>query len=273
MTRFGLPKLVATDLDGTLVRGDETVSGYTSGVLGRVRATGVVVVGATGRGPRLTELVLRDIPSASYLVMGGGGHVLDLTDPDDPLVLLDERLPGRTMADIYAAIEARTGTLSIFVESETYPNAPLIGDFDPVWPYPERFEVRPRQQALDAAVVKGFARHDGMHVDDLLAVARQVVPAEVASITQAGLGYIEICPPGVDKASGLQVVAEATGIDPADALVFGDMPNDLPMMYWAGFGSVAVANAHPAVLAAAGAVTDSNESDGVARYLEGLFGF
>lgn len=273
MTRFGLPKLVATDLDGTLVRGDETVSEYTSGVLGRVRSTGVTVVGATGRGPRLTPLVLRDIPSASYLVMGGGGHVLDLTDPDDPRVLRDERLPGRTMADILEAIEERTGALSVFVESETYPDAPLVGDFDPTWPYPERFEARPRHQALGDPVVKGFAKHGELHVDELLAVARLAVPAEVASITQAGLGYIEICPPGVDKATGLQVVAEASGIDPADALVFGDMPNDLPMMRWAGFGAVAVANAHPAVLAVAGSVTHSNESDGVARYLERLFGF
>ena len=51
----------------------------------------------------------------------------------------------------------------------------------------------------------------------------------MATITQAGLGYIEICPPGVDKATGLAVVASALGVDPADVLVFGDMPNDVPM--------------------------------------------
>ena len=91
------------------------------------------------------------------------------------------------------------------------------------------------------------------------------MPPTVASITQAGLGYIEICPPGVDKATGLAVVATALGVDPDDVLVFGDMPNDLPMFAWAGFGRVAVANAHPLVRAAADEITASNDDDGVAR--------
>ena len=94
-TRPGLPKLIATDLDGTLVRSDDTVSAYTHEVLARVRAAGIRIVGATGRGPRLTELVRSDIPSADFLVMGGGGRVVDMTDPDTPLVLRDERLTGR----------------------------------------------------------------------------------------------------------------------------------------------------------------------------------
>ena len=93
-------------------------------------------------------------------------------------------------------------------------------------------------------------------------------PKDFNSITQAGLGYIEICPPGVDKATGLAVVATALGVDPADVLVFGDMPNDLPMFRWAGFGRVAVANAHPAVLALADETTLTNDDDGVAAYLD-----
>ena len=70
----------------------------------------------------------------------------------------------------------------------------------------------------------------------------------------------------MDKGTGLAVVAEAVGVDPADVLVFGDMPNDLPMFAWAGWGRVAVANAHPTLLAAADEVTLSNDEDGVAVY-------
>ena len=61
MVKPGLPKLIATDLDGTLVRNDDTVSAYTHEVLDRVRAAGIRIVGATGRGPRLTSLTRRDI--------------------------------------------------------------------------------------------------------------------------------------------------------------------------------------------------------------------
>ena len=78
-------------------------------------------------------------------------------------------------------------------------------------------------------------------------------------------------PAGVDKATGLAVVAERHGVDPADVLVFGDMPNDLPMFAWVPRRrpAVAVANAHPAVRAAADEVTRGHDDDGVAVYLDG----
>jgi hydroxymethylpyrimidine pyrophosphatase-like HAD family hydrolase len=131
-------------------------------------------------------------------------------------------------------------------------------------------EARVRAECLDGPVIKGFARSPACDVDELLAAARRLVPPDVASVTQAGLGYIEICPPGVDKATGLAVVAAAIGVDPDDVLVFGDMPNDVPMFRWAGFGRVAVANAHPQLLALADDVAPSNDDDGVARYLDAL---
>jgi hydroxymethylpyrimidine pyrophosphatase-like HAD family hydrolase len=271
-TRPGLPKLIATDLDGTLVRSDDTVSAYTHEVLARVKAAGIRIVGATGRGPRLTELVRTDIPAADFLVMAGGGRVVDLTDPDIPLVLRNERLAGDVLADLLGRLEHEVGTLSVLVEAGEEPDAPLWGDLHPAWRYPEVVEVRVRAEALSGPVIKGFAHHCDYDADALLAVAHRVIPPDVATVTQAGLGYIEICPPGVDKASGLAVVAQALGVDPADVLVFGDMPNDLPMFRWAGFGRVAVANAHPLVRAVADEVTLSNDADGVAAYLDAMLG-
>lgn len=74
----------------------------------------------------------------------------------------------------------------------------------------------------------------------------------------------------MDKATGLSVVAQSLGVDPAEVLVFGDMPNDLPMFEWAGWGRVAVANAHPQLRAIADNVTLRNDDDGVAVYLDRL---
>jgi hydroxymethylpyrimidine pyrophosphatase-like HAD family hydrolase len=270
MNRPGLPKLIATDLDGTLVRSDDTVSGYTLEVLARVRAAGIRLVGATGRGPRLTELVRRDIPSADFLVMGGGSRVVDFTDPAHPLVLRDERLPGNVLADVLRTLEDEVGTVSVLVEAGDGHNAPLWGDPDPAWRYPDVVEARVRSAALVGPVIKGFARHPAYDADALLAVAHRLIDPAVATVTQAGLGYIEICPPGVDKSTGLAVVATALGVDPDDVLVFGDMPNDLPMFRWAGFGRVAVANAHPEVRALADEVALSNDADGVAVFLDTL---
>jgi hydroxymethylpyrimidine pyrophosphatase-like HAD family hydrolase len=80
---------------------------------------------------------------------------------------------------------------------------------------------------------------------------------------------IEISALGVDKASGLAELAAERGIDPADVVAFGDMPNDVPMLTWAG-RSYAMADAHPEALAAAADIAPSCADDGVAQVLERL---
>ena len=267
MVKPGLPKLIATDLDGTLVRSDDTVSAYTHEVLDRVRAAGIRIVGATGRGPRLTSLTRNDIRVADFLVLAQGGWVLDQAESS---YLLRSRLAGPMLADALTRLEAEVGRLSVMVEALEHDDAPLWGDYDPTWRYPVVVERRPRAECLTGDVIKAFARSFDYHVDELLEVAREIVPAHVASVTQAGLNYVEICPANVNKGTGLSVVAEAVGVDPQDVLVFGDMPNDLPMFAWAGWGRVAVANAHPALMAVADEVTLSNDEDGVAVYLDKL---
>ncbi|MBL7261462.1 HAD family hydrolase [Paractinoplanes lichenicola] len=267
MVKPGLPKLIATDLDGTLVRNDDTVSAYTHEVLDRVRAAGIRVVGATGRGPRLTTLTRNDIRDADFLVMAQGGWVLDQAEST---YLLQSRLPGATLERVLTELEAEVGELSVMVEALEHDDSPLWGDYDPTWRYPVTVERRSRAECCTSDVIKAFARSFAYDVDDLLAVARRIVPPEVASVTQAGLNYVEICPANVDKGTGLAVVAEAVGVDPADVLVFGDMPNDLPMFAWAGWGRVAVGNAHAELRAVADDVTLTNDEDGVAVYLDRL---
>src|ERR1041384_6671253 len=103
MVKPGLPKLIATDLDGTLVRSDDTVSAYTHEVLDRVRAAGIRVVGATGRGPRLSCLTRADIRAADFLVLAHGGWVYDVTDAQP---LRAARLSGPVLSSLLCDLEA-----------------------------------------------------------------------------------------------------------------------------------------------------------------------
>jgi len=122
-------------------------------------------------------------------------------------------------------------------------------------------------------VLKVFLRSTTVDQDELLARAQRVVDPADAEVTHAGLGFIEVLPPGITKATGLAVALERYGVGLADVLVFGDMPNDLPMIaavLAAGGRAVAVANAHPSVRAAAPEVTSGHDVDGVARYLEAV---
>ena len=269
MSLAGLPRLVATDLDGTLVRSDETVSDYSISILRKVREAGITVVGVTGRGARLIELCRRDLPEADFFVLAQGAYVVDQRDPDEPRVLRRSRIPGPDLARALALIEEHVGPLSVLVEANDEPRMPLWGDTHVVWPYPEWIPYE-RARALAGPAYKGFARAEDLTADELLAVAREVVPTDLGTVTQSGLGYIEITAPGVDKASGLAVVTGELGLTAADVCVFGDMPNDVPMFEWAGWRRVAVANAHPSVLALADEVTASNDADGVAAWLEAL---
>jgi Cof subfamily protein (haloacid dehalogenase superfamily) len=268
--RPGLPKLIATDLDGTLVRSDETVSAYSHEVLGRVRAAGIPLVGATGRGPRLIDSCLEFIPEADFLVLAQGARVIDRREPAAPVTLRATTVDGVEVLGVIEALEAVVGPLTVMVEARDEPGAPLWGERHPAWRYPDALEVRARHEALAGPVLKAFAHSPRYEPDELVAIAAELVAPDGVTVTQAGLGYIEICPPGVTKATGLTVIAESLGVDPRDVLVFGDMPNDLPMFGWAGWGRVAVASAHPEVRVMADEITLTNDEDGVAVYLDRL---
>ncbi len=264
-----LPKLVATDLDGTVVRSDETVSGYTHSVFERVRAAGIPIVGATGRGPRLEALSRIDLPHADLLVLGGGGRVIDLRGPT-ARVLRDARVPGSVIASLVTKLEDQLGPIKLLLEVLDGERAPLWGDHVQDWPYPDDLVIQDRATSLSHDVIKAFIRTPQGDPDILLEAASEIIPADVVTFTHSGLGWVEITPPNVDKGTGLAIVAADLGVDPSEVLVFGDMPNDIPMFKWAGYSRVAVENAHPALMALADEVTLSNERDGVAVYLDNL---
>jgi Cof subfamily protein (haloacid dehalogenase superfamily) len=268
------PRLVASDLDGTLLSSDGEVSPRTRAAIDACRAAGIPVVGVTGRGPRLLDSVRAALGGTGVAVLAQGGYVVDL----DRMQVL--RTVGMSRADatsVIEAIEAVTGELIVAVEdaaeqAEALRPLRVQHGFD--WPYPEPAHLLPRHEVLPVgAVLKVFLRSSRLAEDDLLALARGVVDPAVAELTHAGLGFIEVLPPGVTKATGLAVALEQHGVGFGDVLVFGDMPNDLPMIEAvtaAGGRAVAMANAHPEVRAAAADRTSGSDADGVARYLEAV---
>ena len=270
------PKLVASDLDGTLLDSGSEVSPRTRAALAACWAAGVPVVGVTGRGPRLLDSVRAALDGRGIAVLAQGGFVVDLERDE---VLRTVGLPRAQAAAVIERIEEVAGELVVAVEDaaeqgEVHTQLRVQHGFD--WPYPEPAHLLPRAQVLPpGAVLKAFLRSASLGQDELLALARSVIDPGDAELTHAGLGFIEVLPPGITKATGLAIALERYGVGMGDVLVFGDMPNDLPMITAvgaAGGRSVAVANAHPAVRAAAQARTSGHDVDGVARYLEAVFG-
>jgi Cof subfamily protein (haloacid dehalogenase superfamily) len=270
------PKLVASDLDGTLLDSQGEVTPRTRAALDACWDAGIPVVGVTGRGPRLLDSVRVALDGRGIAVLAQGGFVVDLERDE---VLRTVGLPRDQAQAVIERIEAVAGELIVAVEDaaeQTEIAGPLRVQHGFNWPYPEPAHLLPRGEVLpEGPVLKAFLRSSTLGQDELLARAKQVVDPADAEVTHAGLGFIEVLPPGITKATGLAIALERYGVGFGDVLVFGDMPNDLPMIVAvaeAGGRAVAVANAHADVRAAAGELTSGHDADGVARYLEAVFG-
>ncbi len=259
------PLLVASDLDGTLVRRDGSVSPRTVQVLRRVEEAGVPFVMVTGRPPRWMATISEETGHRGLAVCANGALVYDLHREE---VVSRSLLTAEVAGEVAAALREALPELAFAVER----GDERFGHEERYVPSMQHPGARTGEleQLLDGGVVKLLARHPGMGPDALLAAAREAV-GDRATLTHSSVdGLLEISAAGVTKASGLAALAGDLGVEAADVIAFGDMPNDLPMLAWAG-RSVAVGNAHPEVREAAGEVTASVEEDGVAQVLERWF--
>ncbi|MFF9300082.1 HAD family hydrolase [Streptomyces sp. NPDC014764] len=260
--------LIATDLDGTLLRGDDTLSDRSLAALARAERAGVRHLVVTGRpAPRVRSL-LDDLGCTGLAVCGQGAQVYDAAAQR---MLWSVRLDRELAETALGKIEAEVGEVYAAVDQDGVDGLTLI---EPGYrmPHPKLPSVRVerRDDLWERPISKVLLRHPGLSDDALAAAARSVV-GSLATVTMSGPGTVELQPCGVTKATGLALAAEHLGLRPEDTVAFGDMPNDVPMFRWAGHG-VAMANAHPELKAVADEVTLSNEDDGVAVVLERLFG-
>jgi Cof subfamily protein (haloacid dehalogenase superfamily) len=258
--------VVATDLDGTIVRSDGTISARTRDALAVAEASGAYVVLVTGRPPRW----LKGIPDATghhgVAVCANGALVYDL---HEERVLASYPLSVEIARELVATLRAAIPGIGFAVESVTE-GFGHESSYRPRWSATEA-AVADVHELLSEPLAKLLARHEELDSDALLAAAREVIGDELATLTHSSAdGLLEISAVGVSKATTLAALCAERGLHSTDAVAFGDMPNDLPMLDWAGY-SVAVANAHPDVIAAVDEVTATNDDDGVAQVLERLF--
>ncbi len=258
-------RLIATDLDGTLLRDDKTTSARTIAALQRVREAGIALVLVTGRPPRRLKSVARELDVTGHAICCNGALIYDLAA--DTIVEHTTLAADVARQLVVALREAAPGVCFaierglIFGHEPAYTTISQITEDEP--------SLSADAHALCAeAVTKLIVRHPELPLDDLLRISRSVA-GERAAVTYSGAPFVEIAAAGITKASALAGLCDRLGIASSAVIAFGDMPNDLPMLTWAG-QSVAVANAHPDVLAAVDEVTAANEDDGVAVVLERL---
>ncbi|AWN28406.1 HAD family hydrolase [Streptomyces sp. NEAU-S7GS2] len=260
-------KLIATDLDGTLLRSDETVSERTRRALAAATAAGAAHIVVTGRAVPWTRHILDALDYRGLAVCGQGGQVYHagehrlLTS-----VTLDRQLAGLALSKI----EAEVGPLYLAASRDGLEGEVLVGPGYRVQEGPLPNVLMDDPGELWAAPInKVYIQHPSLDDDALAQVARQVA-GDLVGVTVAGEGIVELLPLGLSKATGLSLAARRLGLTAKETLAFGDMPNDIPMFAWAARG-VAMANAHDELKAVADEFTASHEDDGVAVVLERLY--
>ena len=288
------PSLVVSDLDGTLLTSADRVSPRTRRVVGRLVSRGVRFIPASGRPARWMLPVVEQLGISPVCVCANGAVVYDaVTDRVTYAAELAPRTLRRVATDIVEATNpalARRGLgpVSFAVERtgvSAFDRAAGLFAVEPAYPHAwdsEEHAVEPRDVLFSRPAVKMLVRHEHMLSAEMFDLVNPVVDPVDAYVTWSFHGgLLEINVPGVTKLSGLaHALGDATGsdvgvdavpgIDPAEVVAFGDMPNDLAMLGWAGYG-VAMGNAVPEVVDAADHHTGSNDEDGVAQVLERWF--
>jgi HAD superfamily hydrolase (TIGR01484 family) len=256
---------VATDLDGTLVRSDGTVSDYTREILDELDRRDVPVVFVTGRPLRWAAEVFEHVGSHGLAIVSNGALVwdvardrVDLERPIEPALGLEvcrairEAVPGTTYA-----VETLDGIGLEPAYVERYPMPPGT----------RRATV---EELFDRPALKLLARHEEHAPEEFWDLAEVATGGRLVITWSSSTALLEISAPDVTKASTLALLCERLRVGSEEVVAFGDMPNDLPMLTWAGT-SYAMADAHPSVTAIADHVAPGHDEDGVARVLAGVF--
>ena len=266
--------MIASDVDGTLLGPAEALTARTIATVRRAIEADVPFVLASGRPPRWIAPIAGPLELTGYAVCANGAVLYDigaeavvevhgLLEPEllhDIASTLDKALPGCRLAAERVGAGAVDHDMRNFVIEPDYRNP--WGDGEG--------RCAPRAEVLGHAAIKLLVSHRKMHSDEMAVAVRELLPGAVDVTYSSNGGLIELAAHGITKATGVADVAERFGV-PADRVIaFGDMPNDLELLGWAGHG-VAMANAHPALLEIADEVTAPVTDDGVAQVLERWF--
>lgn len=259
------PELVAIDFDGTLLRSDGTLSDRTVQAVRDVTGAGIRVMIVTGRPPRWLEPIAELLDRRGMAIAANGAVVVDLATSEvlDSIHLdvMTARVVVERLREVLPATTFGVERPDGFAHERGYPRGIRNSERMPEVRYADTVD-----ELLAEPPVKILARVSGIDIDEAAATAIAALDG-AASVYFSGNDLLEVAAADVSKASTLARLATRWGIVADAVMAFGDMPNDIPMLEWAGH-AVAVANAHPTVHAVADTVTASNDDDGVARTLE-----
>ena len=257
-----MPRLVASDVDGTLLDNQGRLSRRTIAAVRALTDTGLVFVLVTARPPRWMHDLTEVVSDHGVALCSNGAFVYDVARG---VVMSERTLARHSVLELVTALRREVPGIGFAVESANgFAREPSYADVHPRPPGTRTADV---EELLDDLPGKLLARAPDLDGEQFLKTVTDVV-GDAAVVAYSGAsGLAEISAAGVTKAAVLAEWAAERDVAADQVWAFGDMPNDLPMLEWAGT-AFAVGNAHRDVVAAASYVVGDNDHDGVAEVLE-----
>ncbi|WP_072314410.1 HAD family hydrolase [Agrococcus sp. Marseille-P2731] len=260
------PLLIGLDIDGTIVREDDSLSPRVADAVRAVIDAGHTIVLATGRSQATTESTAERLGlEPSHLVAANGALVLERRGSEYEAIHVETFDPAPALRTIAQGLPTGSFMVEDASGHRRYTNGMLDWNLDQA----EQVEF---EQLLETRAMRVVVMSPDHQVDDFLEIVESMGLHKVSY----AIGYsswLDIAPDGVNKATGLERVADALGYTRERMVVVGDGRNDIDMFQWVVAGSgraVAMGQAPDEVKRAANEVTASVEDDGLAVLLEGL---
>ena len=248
-------KLIVTDLDGTLLRSDKTISDRTKSILSKCRESGIAVIYATGRGGSAEQVAPAELFDGRITMNGAiaksGGTIVH-----------DCLIPYQIARPLLLACDKRKMKITSEISGMHYSNF----DVSELWSYITNYQIvdfLQHEMNAEKLYTPNPTPEDKLFIEHNL-------PSELYFVTTADInGFLgQIMHINATKAKAVSALAKHWGIPLSDVVAFGDDYNDIEMLRECGIG-VAVENAIEEVQAIADYLCDSNDNDGVAKWLEG----
>ncbi|HEY9855532.1 MAG TPA: Cof-type HAD-IIB family hydrolase [Stenomitos sp.] len=259
-------RMFVTDLDGTVLGPDLTLSPRTRQAFAALASRGCRAVIATGRMLEAARPFADELGLTTPLITYNGAWVRCLESETD---LLHEAVPAETAAQVVAALEQAGLHVNLYRDDRVYMRQRT--------PEAEAYVAHARVEPVycgdwselgACAPTKILAIGPEPHVVSVLAALQERFAGRLW-MTQSMPTFLEIAHPCVNKGAAVAHLAARWGLEAAAVAAVGDGLNDVEMLAWAGLG-VAMGNAHPELKRRADRVTGSVEADGVATLIESL---
>ena len=261
------PKLIATDLDGTIVAHYGFISDRTKIAFAAAHAAGIHIYFITGRPIRWMKEI-KDNFNFGLGVCGNGALLYDFINEkvlEEWSFSVEAQLETvKRLRQVIPPVSFATEIGEDFLREKKYVPRWDIGE--------DNIGVDLIEEVITAPALKMLARcSDGeFSSDEMLALASKALEG-IATVTHSNStdSLLEISAVGVSKGATLSKVAGRLGLTADDCVTFGDNPNDFSMLSWAS-RSWAMADGHPDLMKYAKFQTDPHQEDGVAKVIEQL---